>query len=292
MRSMSNQFYNYIADQLLNYFKKMDIAPGERFYLQLDREQEISHLVKSLQQKQDTTKFIYKHEHGEPYDTFSIEIGYTRLVVAYTSKEVKPDFLVTLRNQVGEQTGVWNGTALLSIVSEHLDSIQGGSSDLQKEGMPLHPDSLYSTLKSEIEHSSLEKVDQIILFDYLENLIKEQAFQQITFFDFQEIYTILGKGFMAESDYKEFGLFKDTELPTYTGKQLDRRINENRELFDFIKKVHDFGLNNEELEKRFLSDFASKLNQITGKRFRFQRLLKNMKNTLIQKKHLKLSIKG
>ena len=229
--------------------------------MQLDQDEEIKNLVNCLQQKQNVQKFVYKHEFGEPYETFCIEIDNIRVVVAHTHGNIKPDFLVTLRNQVGEQQGVWKNTALLSIVSGQLDSIQGGSSDLLKEGMPLHPVSLYKTLKSDIEHSSLEKVDQIILLDNMESLIEEQSFQQISFFDFQEIFTILGKGYMEDKDYKEFALFKDPDLATFTGKQLENRLEENRELFDFVRKVHDFGLDREELERKFTSEFANKLYQ-------------------------------
>ena len=261
MLSMSNQFYNYIADQILQHFSSSSLSAGDRFYLQLDQDEEIKKLVNSLQQKQNVQKFVYKHEFGEPYETFCIEIDNIRVVVAHTHGNIKPDFLVTLRNQVGEQQGVWKNTALLSIVSEQLDSIQGGSSDLLKEGMPLHPVSLYKTLKSDIEHSSLEKVDQIILLDNMESLIEEQSFQQISFFDFQEIFTILGKGYMEDKDYKEFALFKDPDLATFTGKQLENRLEENRELFDFVRKVHDFGLDREELERKFTSEFANKLYQ-------------------------------
>ncbi|MCA0172965.1 DNA phosphorothioation-dependent restriction protein DptH [Bacillus sp. RAR_GA_16] len=258
---MSNQFYNYIADQILQHFSSSSLSAGERFYLQLDQDEEIKNLVNSLQQKQNVQKFIYKHEFGHPYETFCIEIDNIRVVVAHTHGNIKPDFLVTLRNQVGEQQGVWKNTALLSIVSEQLDSIQGGSSDLLKEGMPLHPVSLNKTLKSDIEHSSLEKVDQIILLDNMESLIEEQSFQQISFFDFQEIFTILGKGYMEDKDYKEFALFKDPDLATFTGKQLENRLEENRELFDFVRKVHDFGLDKDELEKKFTSEFANRLYQ-------------------------------
>ncbi len=259
MLSMSNQFYNYIADQILQHFSSSPLSAGDRFYLQLDQDEEIENLVDALQQKQNVQKFVYKHEFGEPYETFCIKIDSIRVVVAHTHGNIKPDFLVTLRNQVGEQQGVWKNTALLSIVSEQLDSIQGGSSDLLKEGMPLHPVSLYKTLKLDIEHSSLDKVDQIILLDNMESLIEEQSFQQISFFDFQEMFTILGKGYMEEKDYKEFELFKDSDLSTFTGKQLENRLEENRELFEFVRKVHDFGLGKEELEKKFTPEFSSKL---------------------------------
>ncbi|WP_411334434.1 DNA phosphorothioation-dependent restriction protein DptH [Metabacillus indicus] len=255
---MSNQFYNYIASILNEFFMKSSMRAGERYYLQLDNQSEIFSLLKALMELPNQ-HFHYQHELGEKYTTFSIPYNDLQLVIANTSEEVKPDFLVTLRNLVGEQEGPWQNTALLSIVAEQLDSIQGGSSDLQKEGMPLHPSSLFNKLKSEIENSVMDKVDQIVLLDNLENLLKEQAFQQITIFEFEDIFTTLQKGSIDNNEYHKFGLFKDPELDKFKGKDLKRRLVENRELYDFVKKTHDFGLGKDELEKRFTSEGAREL---------------------------------
>lgn len=259
MHSMSNQFYNYISALLTNYFNEVGIRKGERFYLQLDNESDVSYLVQALKETKGTKLFKYKHELGEEYNTFSIPFQKTNLVVAHTLNDIKPDFLVTLRNLVGEQQGIWDNSALISIVSEQLDSIQGGSSDLQKEGMPLHPTSLFNNLKNEIENSDLVKVDKIILLDNLNNLLKEQPFQQITFFEFEDIFATLQKGSIADKDYHKFGLFKDSDLDKFTGKEQRERLIENRELFGHAKKVHDFGLNKEALEKHFSPEGVNEL---------------------------------
>ncbi|WP_077622435.1 DNA phosphorothioation-dependent restriction protein DptH [Sediminibacillus massiliensis] len=248
---MSNQFYNYIASLLLDYFNKIGIKSGDRFYLQLDNASDVHQLIEAMRNMENTTPFSYKHDLGERYDTFAIKFNEHKLVVAFTSENVKPDFLVTLRNLVGEQEGDWENTSLISIVSEQLDSIQGGSSDLQKEGMPLHPESLFNSLKKEIENSQLEKVDQIILFDNLSNLMKEQPFQQITLFEFEDIFSTLQKGGIEDNEYYKFGLFKDPDLASFPGNEQQKRINLNRELFSFVKKVHEYGLDKEDLENQF-----------------------------------------
>lgn len=259
MLSMSNQFYNYLSVLLESFFKQSGIKKGDRFYLQLDSQSDVLNLIKELKKLSNTKEFKYKHTLGDEYITFSIIFEELELVVAYTSQEVKPDFLVTLRNLVGEQKGVWENTALISIVSEQLDSIRGGSSDLQKEGMPLHPMSLFNNLNNDIENSDLNKVDKIILFDHLKNLMKEQPFQQITFFEFEDIFTTLQKGSIEDNEYHKFGLFKDPDLSTFKGRDQKERLRENRELFDFVKKIHDFGLEEEELEKKFSSEGAKEL---------------------------------
>ena len=259
MHSMSNEFYNYICELLLGDFKNRSIKAGDRFYLQLDKVEDVENLVEAFQEQKNVKQFVYKHELGEPYKTFSVEIQNVQLVIAYTNENVKPDFLVTLRNQVGEQKGVWKDTALLSIVSEQLDSIQGGSSDLQKDGMPLHPNSIVKGLRQEIESSMLDKTAQIILIENMEMIKQEQAHQQVTFFEFEEIFSTLAKGTIEDKDYQKFAVFKDEELATFKGNKQKERLSANRELYEFVRKIHDFGLDAEELEKKFTPEGASKL---------------------------------
>ena len=290
--NMSNQFYNYISSLLVHYFKETGLKPGDRFYLQLDSDSDVENLVRALENSEGTSSFRYKHELGDEYTTFSISIHNIKLVVAFTSDSVKPDFLVTLRNLVGEQKGVWENTALISIVSEQLDSIQGGSSDLQKEGMPLHSSSLFNKLKNEIENSELEKVDQIILLDNLKNLMKEQPFQQITFFDFVEIFTTLQKGYIEDADYSKFGLFKDPDLTKFKGKEQENRLVENREFFDYVRKVHEFGYEKEELQKKFSPDGSNELMREDWKDIMFPQVYKFHEDWKEQHKKKRIELKG
>ncbi|WP_188207540.1 DNA phosphorothioation-dependent restriction protein DptH [Alkalibacillus aidingensis] len=249
---MSNQFYNYIVTVLLDYFKNINVKSGERYYLQLDSDSEVEQLINSILNVTDTVPFTYKHELGEEYKTFAIQFSDHKLVVAHTSENVKPDFLVTLRNLVGEQKEEkFKNTSLISIVSEQLDSIKGGSSDLEKEGMPLHPQELFKNLKEEIESSTLEKVDRIILRENLDSLMKDQPFQQTTFFEFEDIFSTLEKGFIDDSEYYKFGIFRDPDLGSFPGNEQKKRLQMNRELFDYVKRVHDYGLDKDELENMF-----------------------------------------
>ncbi|MEI4896647.1 hypothetical protein Q8G71_35750, partial [Klebsiella pneumoniae] len=85
-----------------------------------ENEEEVFALAESFRVQSISTPFVYQHNQGSAYHSFSVDINNGNLVVAYTSDEVSPDFLVTLRNQVGEQQGVWKNTALLSIVFKQL----------------------------------------------------------------------------------------------------------------------------------------------------------------------------
>lgn len=259
MLSMSNPFYKYISNLLINYFDRTELNAGDRFFLRLDQPSDVENLVEVMSEHETAKGFFYQHSLGEAYKTFSIPFKDVNLVVAYTSNTVKPDFLVTLRNLAGEQKEGFKNTILLSIVSEQLDSIQGGSSDLQKEGMPLHPRSIFQDLKSEIETSRLEKTEKIILIDNLNNLLREQEVQRITFFEFEDIFATLQKGEIEDKDYSKFGLFKDPDLQTFKGKEQQKRLNENRRFFEFVKQTHDFNYDEETLQRMFSPQGAKHL---------------------------------
>jgi len=291
MLNMLNPFYSYIVEHLHNYFLKQQIKAGNRYYLQLEQQEEVDAFVTTLSKLNGIQKFSYCHEYGEPYETIALPINNVLLVIANTSAKVKPDFLVTLRNQVSEQKGVWNGTALLSVVSTQLDSIQGGSSDLQKEGMPLHPSTMYNILKQEIDSSSLSKVEKMILLDCMDKIIQDQYYQQITFFEFEDIVIILKKGKIEENDYKKFGMFRDSELETYTGSKLKDRLEINRELFDFIRKCHEYGLDDEELEKKFSPSGIGKIKSDNWQSLNFTEVWRYHQEALELNKKEKVELK-
>src|SRR5690554_3881208 len=138
MHSMLNQFYKYMANKLLEFLKEQELEGGERYYLQFDEEKNVNEFYQTLKNLPEAQEFIYTHEYGTPYKTFSILVEDIKVVVAATINDVTPDFLVTLRNLVSDQEGLWTNTALISISHQSLDSIRGGSKDLQQKGMPFN----------------------------------------------------------------------------------------------------------------------------------------------------------
>ncbi|WP_053168277.1 DNA phosphorothioation-dependent restriction protein DptH [Planococcus glaciei] len=289
---MSNLFYKYISSLLVEYFSQMDLSAGDRFFLRLDQPADVKNLVQVMKEHDTAEDFFYRHDLGETYKTFSIPFGEVKLVIANTSESVKPDFLVTLRNLTGEQKKEFENTVLLSIVSEQLDSIQGGSSDLQKEGMPLHPRSIFQDLKSNIEKSDLDRTEQIILIDNLNNLLKEQEVQRITFFEFEDIFTTLQKGEINDQDYAKFGLFKDADLHTFKGKEQQKRLNENRRFFEFVKQTHDFNYDEDTLQRMFSPQGAKQLKSDDWKGTSFAAVNKFHEDYIRGLKDLKLTYKN
>lgn len=291
MLNMSNLYYKFISEVLINFFKETALKPGDRYYIQLDDKDETKLLYNALKIHDGVKPFEYRHELGEKYITFTLEIGNVNLVVSRTSEKVKPDFLVTLRNEVSRQEGKWKGTALLSIVSEQLDSIQGGSSNLQKEGMPLHSTYISNQLKQLVNNSSMTKVEKYILNETIDSITKEQDFQHVSFLEFLDLYIIIAKGKFDDQDYKKFGLFKDEDLETFLGNDFKKRLSLNKELFDFVRKVHEYGLEKEELERHFTEAGAKKLFQNDWEYIPFSEVHKDYEKNKESNKKLKIQLK-
>lgn len=248
---MSNLFYKKIADRLIGYFRQQSFRGGERYYLQFETSEQVRDFGNALQEHLDSVPFHYPLENGSVYETFALKKDSIRLVVAVADGNVTPDFLVTLRNRVGEQRGIWKNTALLSLCYEQLDSIQGGSSNLQKEGMPLHVRSLTSSLEEEIRHSVLTQTDRMIALYHLKQLREESTVQQTSFLDFKELLILLEKGSVQNEDYSNLGLFRMEELDGLTEEKAMERLLENHRLFEEVRRAHEFGKSAEDLEKNF-----------------------------------------
>lgn len=258
MLNMSNQYNKYITN-VVNKNLKATILSGDKFFLRFEQEKEIKDMVEAFQEMEQAQPFEYRHEEGSIYRTISININGVRLVVASTTDGVTPDYLVTLRNLVGEQNGIWEGTALLSLLVGQLDSIEGGSKNLEVEGMPLHPTTIFHELEQEMELSTIEPFEKIILKDNLNILVAENDVQKVSFLDFISLFEVLEKGRIDDNDYSHFGIFKDIELDTYKGKSQSVRLNENRRLFNQVKEAHEYGRGEEDLQNVFTPQGAKSL---------------------------------
>lgn len=293
MFSMSNQFYNYLAEELINYWnnKENNLIKGNRYFLQLDNKEEVLEMAIALKNTNlvEVIYFEYSHELGETYKTFALIFDDVKLVVAYTRDGVLTDYLATIRNLVSEQLPKWENTALISIVSEQLDTIPGGSMDVQSEGMPLHVSSLANKLHDQISNSQLSKAEKIILNDYLEQIVSGNSLFKLSIFELEDILAILYKGEIESNDYKNLGLFNDSSLEEYTGSSLKNRIAENRRLYGIVREANEFNNTEEHLQKHFTSEGAKMLQKENWEETFFSEVNKDHINYMRENKSSKVS---
>ncbi|WP_244157150.1 DNA phosphorothioation-dependent restriction protein DptH [Halobacillus aidingensis] len=273
---MSNRFYDYLTGNLKDFFKRQNLEGGERFYLQLEEEPEVADFFNSLSQSEFSHEFKYQHEHGELYRTIALHIDGVRIVVAATIDEVKPDFLVTLRNNVSEQKGEWERTALLSICHETLDSIRGGSSDLQREGMPFHVKSIANKLKSDLEKdTTLSVQEKEVLHFHLDRKLKDSLLQP-SIWDYEEVLSLLHKGRIDREDFNSLSLFPDNLIhqePNMKRNEVRKRLDDNSSLFERVQRIHEYGNEETELEKVFDDKIAASLKKESWQNTEFKPII-------------------
>ncbi|AOM83530.1 DNA phosphorothioation-dependent restriction protein DptH [Salisediminibacterium beveridgei] len=286
---MLNQFYNFIAGLLIEELQKI-AHPGARYFLKLDYEEEVESLLLAIENHEKTFESNYQLDSNTEYRAIQFSGNDTTIITDGTSKGTTPDFLVTLRNKVSDQSADWDKTSLLSIICKDLDSIKGGSSDLQKRGMPFNSNMLKIDLKNKIEESSLESFEKVILIDHLDNMLQTDAIDGYSLLDFKEVFGILNQGIIENKDYEKISLFVDDDLYGKRPKEIKNRLTDNRELFEQVRRMHDFGNPDEELPKIFSEKGVRLLKKDDWETVSYSEVAKSIEEKKIEDKQTKIYI--
>lgn len=254
--SMSNQFYDYLADKLINFFKHHSLNEGDRFLINFDTKNQVNNFCNVLKREKDGDfNFRYNNSYDE-FNTFFLTFNGVDLIV--TGSDVTPDFLVTLRNFVSTAEGEWKNKALLIVSDNIKDSINGGMKNLNEKGYPFSLDYIIDNLSNDINKSNLSKYDKEILSVYLSN--EEEGLYKVTLWDFEYVLSIINKGVIEDSDYEKLDMFPDSSLINLEDTRARKnRIKSNNELFLEIENKINFSDYEKELEKKFDTSGIKKL---------------------------------
>jgi len=255
---MSNQFYSYLSKIILDYFETKGLKQGDKFNIEFEKEEQVIQLYEALEKNEKVEPFIYRINDSVEYKSYCIVINGLRIIVAATINDITPDFLIRLRNLVGDESNPkFKNTAILFIHNTTLDSIVRGTESFFKEGMPFHPETIYKGIKEELQKSKLEDQDQHILEFTLKEKRKDLLQDHSSLFEYEDLLKVLNTGKIEREEYKNFGLFYDSNLTQEEG-MIQKRLKENAELFQKIEAIHQYGNPDDELEK-FLDEDGAKL---------------------------------
>ena len=258
---MSNQFYSYLSNKIITFFRDNPLIPGLKFNIQFEKEEQVKSLYKELQENTIARKFEYKDSSGTiKYTSYELVFNDVSLIISCTDKEVHPDFLTRLRNIVGAEEG-YEKKSILFIHNTSLDSIIGGTESFSKEGMPLHIDSIQKDIKIKMVSENFSEADKLIIKIELDKKRKSLNINTNSVFEYEEILSILENNKIEKEQYKEFGLFYDDKLNQYQGKELKNRINNNASLFNKVYEIHNYGNPDIQLDKYFEEKGASILSK-------------------------------
>lgn len=269
MRSMSNQFYDYVSKQLVAFFQaQADKQKIGRYYLQLPSIQTSETLFNALKKEEASLPFFYQHEKGnERYETIALTYHGYKFFIAIVNDSITSSFLVTLRNAMSLQQGEWKNASLVLLTSNLQDSIKDGSIHLIHEGMPLHVEQFIGSLEDMIESQITDPMSRRIIKHFLGRREREYALENTTFLDFEDVLQIANKDEVTKEDYRELHYFPDEELrhilseqetlpissPAWRKKEkeIQQRLDQNTELHHDIEQTREQGSAREELEARF-----------------------------------------
>lgn len=249
---MSDQFYSYLSEKIIDFFKINPLMKGSKYNIQFEKQEQVRSLFEELKKNDLYKVFEYTDQKtGEvKYTSYMLDFGAVKLIVSATINNVQPDFLTRLRNMVGTEKG-YEDKAILFIHDTTLDSIMGGTESFSKEGMPFHINSIKNDIKVKLAQSDFSEVDKTIIELMVERKEKDLLGENISIFEYKDLLATINGTCIEKNQYRNFGLFYDSKLKEYSGKQLKNRIEENATNFNRVDEIHNYGNPEVQLERYF-----------------------------------------
>lgn len=248
---MLNEFYNYIANNTLSFFqaKASSMQPGERYCLKLDNEEMVEGVDRALRNTTAVNHIQGVFNYGDVYSTFTIKLSAKiEIVVASKINGMTDDFLATLRN--AELTD--NHFPILMITCSAIDTISSGTGDLSANGMPFHASSIIARIKDDIQSAQLSIQDKTLLELELGRKQMDRFSDKSSLYEYADLLTVLGRGYVRASDYPRFSLLPDPDAAHWIdAKKIRERLQDNHKIFEHIDRVVKHGNISDDLEKEF-----------------------------------------
>lgn len=281
---MSEQFYNYLSEKIINFFKDNPLISGAKYNIQFETEEQVKNLYEALKDNTLRENYEYLNSDGSvKYKSYCLNFNGIKLIVASTANNVQPDFLTRLRNIVGLEHG-YEDKAILFIHNTTLDSIIGGTESFSKEGMPFYISSIENDIRFKLNKSDFSEVDKEIIILDLEKRNVDFFEDNKSIFEYKDILEIINGTCIEKDKYKNFGLFFDSKIQEYTGKELKDRLRKNSDYFYKVHQIHNYGDPETQLEKYFDEKGIEKLKNDNWKEVDFKQVLKSVED----KKNTKL----
>lgn len=245
---MLNEFYKYIANNTISFFQSRSpvIRPGERYCLRLDTEEMVKGVDLALREKTTIDGIQGQFQYGSVYSTFTIKMSADlEIVVASKINGMTDDFLATLRN--AELTA--KRFPILMITHSPIDTITSGTGDLAANGMPFHAASIIAKIKDDIRATELSPADRILLEKELERKQGDRFSDKSSLFEYSNLLTVLGRGYVEKSDFAAFDLLYDDSLSSFSEEKIRGRLEKNHAIFEHIDRIFRHGNIADALEK-------------------------------------------
>ncbi|WP_167739730.1 ATP-binding protein [Carnobacterium maltaromaticum] len=235
---MSNQYYNFLSNRLIQWLKARDnLKAGDKYFVLLDNVSEATHFYDSLESVEFPNKKIFQSDEFG-YKTISLTKEDVKVLFVAPIKGITQDFLVTVRNRVNVNQGEWDNTAVLFVVYDALDSIVGGAFDVSQKDAPFHIKTIKKEIRLEIQNQvalSFGKREALNL--YLSDITDNSS---TVLKDYETVFSILEKGKIEEKDFNAMGYFPDKALDSIPENVIQQRLMNNQQIFTKVEGLHNY----------------------------------------------------
>lgn len=273
---MLDQFYSYLSDTIIEFFKANPLSPGAKYNIQFEKREQVEFLYEELKKNDSLYKEFKYTDKGEvKYTSYLLNYSNVKLIISATIGDIQPDFLTRLRNMVGVEEG-YKDKAILFIHDTTLDSIMGGTESFAKEGMPFHINSIQKDIKRKLDEADFSEVDKEIINLDLERKRNDSLGDSISIFEYKDLLAIVNGTCIERDQYKNFGLFYDSKIKDLTGRDLKNRLKENALNFNRVDEIHNYGNPETQLERYFDDKGVDNLKGEDWKENDFKEVLKSI----------------
>lgn len=105
---MLREYYKFLGNRLIDWSQTITIQAGDRYVLNFENDDQVRQFMSVLSEFNDIHNFQLMDEQSGPNAlAFDIDTDSHMQLVVVSTVEVTPDYLVNLRNRIGQQQGVW-----------------------------------------------------------------------------------------------------------------------------------------------------------------------------------------
>lgn len=245
---MYELFFNFLIEELLvRYFKKINVEPGDKFYIVIEDAVFRQNFYKSLHNSVFTHKqkicFPGYEKYGigaSEYDTvaFNCTNNATQIIVSGCD-DAGDGFQTMIRNNIGVADNPISEMAALFILpgNNAIETLLSAGRNLQEKPYPLCLDSITQAICNKIEG----KIN-IIEKEYLRNHVKRLRLEDdyTSLFDFAPVLSILQKSNLKGS-FAKLDTFEDSEIYdnmfAATDINIKERVKDNASAFAIISEM-------------------------------------------------------
>lgn len=92
---MLDQFYSYLSDKIIEFFKDNPLTSGAKYNIQFETEEQVENLYEALKENSLKEDYEYLDKDGSvKYRSYLLDFSGVKLIIASTMNNVQPDFLI------------------------------------------------------------------------------------------------------------------------------------------------------------------------------------------------------